>query len=68
MSKRPGSAKANNEKILAAITKEGSSLQDIVDKTELPKKYVRSRLNRLIRDEASVRTQGKTTKTRYFRA
>jgi hypothetical protein len=66
-SKRPGSAKANNEQILTAIAKEGSSLQQIVEKTQMPKKYVRSRLNRLIRDDGLVRTQGKTTKTRYFR-
>jgi hypothetical protein len=67
MPKRPGSAQANNEKILAAIETEGSSLQQIVDKTQLPKNYVRSRLNRVIRDAGTARTEGKTTKTRYFR-
>jgi hypothetical protein len=65
--KRPGSAKENNEKILAAIAQKGSSLQDIVDKTKLPKKYVRSRINRLIRDAGEVRSEGKTSKARYFR-
>jgi hypothetical protein len=65
--KRPGSAKQNNEKILAAIAEKGSTLQEIVDKAKLPKKYVRSRINRLIRDDETVRSEGKTTKTRYFR-
>jgi hypothetical protein len=66
-SKHPGSAKQANEKILAAIAEKGSTLQEISERSKLPKKYVRSRLNRLIRDNGLVRTEGKTSKTRYFR-
>jgi hypothetical protein len=67
--KSPGSAAERDAKIVAAVEKGGSSTEDIVKKTGLPKDYVRGRLNRM-RDmkPPMVTSKGTTSKTRYFRA
>lgn len=65
--KFPGSAKEANRKIAAAIAEKGSSIHEIVEKTGFPIDYVRTRLNRMIREDKQVVCKGKTSKARYFR-
>lgn len=65
--KFPGSAKETNKKVLAALSEKGSSIHDIVEKTGFPIDYVRTRLNRMMRDNKWVSSKGATTKARYFR-
>jgi hypothetical protein len=63
----PGSAKDNDQKIVAAIPDKGIQFRDLMKKTGFPEVYLRSRLNRLIREKRQIRTEGKTSKARYFK-